>query len=290
MPDLTAKLPRALAERTVFASLAEESVEFAGHRGVPALLAHPDEGWVEQGAPKPTPRPVVIWMHGRSVHKELDPGRYLRWLRAPGGGIASCALDLPGHGERFVDAYTGPDHTLEVVEEMAGEIDHVVEALADPRWRGAFDLDRMGIGGMSAGGMTTLHRLSREHPFLCASVEATAGDFSFMQHHNAFVTCGGRDPDCELADRLDPVQHLEGWRPIPLLALHSEKDQWVPAGSIESFIEKVRTRYDEPADVELVTWPETGAWQEHAGFGRFSNDAKNIQREFFARHLPGVAG
>ncbi len=290
MPDLQAKLPNALAQRTVFARLAADDVEFEGHRGVPALLAHPDEGWSEPGAPEPTPRPVVIWMHGRSVKKEIDPGRYLRWLRAPEGGIATCALDLPGHGERFIEAYQGPDHTLEVVDAMAREIDRVVGALSDPRWRGAFDLDRIAIGGMSAGGMTTLHRLASEHPFVCACVEATAGDFSFMKHHDAFVTCGGRDPDCSLADCLDPVRHLDGWRPIPLLALHSDKDQWVPVGSIRSFVDAVRARFDQPDDVEIVTWPETGAWQEHAGFGKVSNDAKNIQTAFFARHLLGVEG
>jgi len=34
-------------------------------------------------------------MHGRTANKELDPGRYLRLIRA---GIAVCAIDLPGHG------------------------------------------------------------------------------------------------------------------------------------------------------------------------------------------------
>ena len=41
----------------------------------------------------PGPRPTIIWIHGRTVSKELDPGRYLRWLRAgptpgnPPGGL-----------------------------------------------------------------------------------------------------------------------------------------------------------------------------------------------------------
>ncbi|MCH8858659.1 MAG: hypothetical protein IID54_03665, partial [Proteobacteria bacterium] len=90
---------------------------------MPALLAHPDEGWNDPTAPAPTARPVVIWMHGRSVNKELDPGHYLRWLRAARGGIATCALDLPGHGERFIEAFQGPAHTLEVVRQAASEID-----------------------------------------------------------------------------------------------------------------------------------------------------------------------
>src|SRR5262245_11172372 len=60
-----------------------------GPSDIPALLVHPD--W-NSGQPAP----MVLWMHGRTVNKELDPGRYLRWMRA---GIGACAVDLPGHGE-----------------------------------------------------------------------------------------------------------------------------------------------------------------------------------------------
>ena len=62
---------------------------------VPALLVHPHLDRTSGTVTRPAP--VLVWMHGRTVAKELDPGRYLRLARA---GIASCALDLPGHGER----------------------------------------------------------------------------------------------------------------------------------------------------------------------------------------------
>ena len=68
--------------------------------GVPSLLVHPD--WAR-------PAPFVLWMHGRTVDKELDPGRYLRWVRA---GIGACAIDLPGHGERHEAAADEPSSTI----------------------------------------------------------------------------------------------------------------------------------------------------------------------------------
>lgn len=289
MPSPPHQLPRALAERTVYTRLDAHAVG----GGIPALLAHPDAGWNEPSAPAPTARPVMIWMHGRTASKELDPGRYLRWLRAPGGGIAACALDLPGHGERFIDGAQGPETTLEIVEKAASEINRVLEELASERFRGAFDLTRVGIGGMSAGGMVALTRLCREHPFRCAAVESTAADFEQMRSHVAFYTRGGRDPEGELARRLNPAAHLEQWRAIPLLALHSEKDEWVNVGAIRTFIETLKKRYEaqgvDPALAQLVTWPETGAPNEHAGFGRVSNEAKNLQTEFLARHLIGAS-
>lgn len=265
MIDRFQQHPRALVEKT-------RRMRLAAHRvdgGVPALLAHPD--WT-------SPAPVVIWMHGRTVSKELDPGRYLRWIRA---GIGACAVDLPAHGDRLDEIRQSPEHTLRVVSQMIEEIDHVLEALADPAWRGVFDLDRVAIGGMSAGGMATLRRLCDAHPFVCAAVESTAGDFSRMPYEGFH--------DASLVARLDPIRHLDSWRPIPLLALHSEADEWVPVGAIRSLAEALRARYAElgadPGLVELVTWPETGAPYEHAGFGRMANDAKNRQVDFLTRWL-----
>lgn len=266
MIERFAAMPSALREAARWVRLGEGEV--AG--GVPCMVAHPD--WTTRG-------PVMVWMHGRTVRKEIDPGRYLRWLRA---GIGVCAVDLPGHGERYDEGLQSPTRTLEVVERMIREVDVVVRALGVGEYGNVFDGARMGIGGMSAGGMVTLRRLCEPHGFVCAAVESTAGDFSLMPGYDA-------RHGAEAVARLDPMRHVEGWRPIPLLALHSEKDEWVPVGAIRGFVERLREEYAaRGADggmVELVTWAETGAPNEHAGFGRVSNDAKNVQTAFLSRWL-----
>ena len=38
---------------------------------VPTLLVRKDD----------LPRPFILWMHGRTADKFLDPGRYLRYVR-----------------------------------------------------------------------------------------------------------------------------------------------------------------------------------------------------------------
>ena len=276
MEERFARLPRALAERTITTRLAERTTPF-DDKGVPALLAHPDEGWNDPGV-RPTPRPVVIWMHGRTVSKELDPGRYLRWMRA---GIATCSIDLPYHGERADESRQTSEWTLRLAEQCVQEVDLILEALGEGRFNGAFDFGRMAIGGMSAGGMVALVRLCREHPFVCASVEATAGNFRVMEGHPFYIPA--------LAERMNPIDALEGWRPIPLLAMHSEADAWVPFEAMRSFVVELRAHYARrgapKVPIELVMWPETGAPHEHMGFGRFANEAKNAQTEFLVRHL-----
>jgi alpha-beta hydrolase superfamily lysophospholipase len=271
--DRFAQFPADLARRVRRVSLA----------GVPALIAHPD--WQR-------PTPAMIWMHGRTVSKELDPGRYLRWVRA---GIAAVALDLPGHGERSDAALQHPRATLDVLERMTREIDGVTDALADRAYEGLIDLARLGLGGMSAGGMATLSRLCDGHDFVCAAVEGTTGSLEGLY----FPSDGRSPPWGQEHDRarvrgLDPMRRLAGWRPLPLLALHSERDEVVPVGTLREFLAALRARYAaagaSPELIELRTWEETGAPREHAGFGRFGNEAKNAQLEFLVRHLRPEGG
>jgi alpha-beta hydrolase superfamily lysophospholipase len=276
MIDRFAQFPRALAERARVTRFGD----------VPVLLAHPD--W-------DTSVPTVLWLHGRTVNKELDPGRYLRWLRA---GIAACAIDLPGHGERAVAAMQEPRGTIDVLAQAVGEIDSVVEHLAGNEWGGVFDLDRLAIGGMSAGGMVALRRACEPHTFVCASVEGTTGwlEGLYFPEKVGLPARGARFVSTQAPERvreMDPSAHLGTFRPIPLLALHSEADQVVAWGVQRRFLEMLRGRYAQvgadPAMVESKTWAMTGAPQEHSGFGRVTNDAKNTQVEFFARCLRAQA-
>lgn len=268
MIERFARFPRSLAQKS-------RSVRL-GPSDIPVLLAHPD--WE-------SPAPVVLWLHGRTVNKELDPGRYLRWVRA---GIAACAIDLPGHGERPESLFQDPAQTPELIHQLLPEIDQILDALAEPRFNGVFDLERVGIGGMSAGGMATLRRLCDPHPFRCAAVEAATGNLAALFHPDSGrpVPLVRSQQDLE---PVDPARHLETWRPIPLLALHSEADRAVPIAGMRDFIDDLKNHYADrgadPAMIELATWPQTGAHMEHAGFGRFANQAKNRQLRFLKQHL-----
>ncbi len=272
-----AQFPSALVSRSRLARLADD---------IPALLAHPD--WK-------TPAPVVLWFHGRTAYKELDSGRYLRWVR---GGIAACAIDLPGHGERTEPGRQEPAETLGVLEQAIGEIDSIVDALRAPEYRGILDTSRLAIGGMSAGGMVTLRRLCDPHPFRCASVEATAGwleGLYFPDRVEAVLGPGAgkhtwsADHSPEKVARLDTLSSIESFRPIPLLAQHSRADRIVPYVVQAHFIDMLKARYRargvDDRLVELQSWEQTGAPEEHIGFGRVSPEAKTGQLAFLTRWL-----
>lgn len=308
--DRFAGFPRALSLRARAMRLGRASMIGGGlwpdRRAVPALVAHPD--WRSR-------TPVMVWLHGRTASKELDPGRYLRWIRA---GFAAVAIDLPGHGERAQAGWDGPgwhdpQHTLRVVAAALAEIDAVVEHVRTGgdggQLAGLVDPTRVGIGGMSAGGMVTLRRLCDSHDFRCAAVESTCGDLAGLYGRAGRsggagaadgTVAGVQAQDPGLLAALDPLPRIsaggaEGWpMPIPLLALHSEADMLVPFDLQRGFLDRLGESYEREAalgrgagrgSIEFRHWPTTGAPLEHSGFGRVSNDAKNIQTAFLVRHL-----
>lgn len=245
---------------------------------IPSLLTHPTENWwdVESVLPAPT----VLWFHGRTVNKMLDPGRYLRWKRL---GFASCAIDLPGHGERLDDSLQSPQSTLRIAEQQADEIEHIVDALSDSTFHGAFDTSNLAIGGMSAGGMVTLIYLTsgKSVTFRCAVIEASAGDFTVMEGHDFFVP--------ERVQRLNPIDHIDRLVSTPIFAVHSKIDSWVPVDGMTRFIEAAKQHHqsqgNDPGLASVHVWEETGAPYEHMGFGKRTNDTKNMENEFLERHL-----
>jgi alpha-beta hydrolase superfamily lysophospholipase len=243
--------------------------------GVPAVVVHParDADPSDDAAPLPAPVPTLMWMHGRTASKELDPGRYLRLARE---GIASIALDLPGHGAREDLAMQAPERAMAMVKQMSDEIDGVV---SDAASRGIVDHAALAVGGMSAGGMSACVRLCRAHPFRCALIECSTGDFGSL--------AGMPIHDAAVAEGIDPMTHLQGWRDIPFLALHARHDEWMPHAGTERFVAALRSRSAHPERVSMHTYERTGAVAEHVGFGQVAHDAKTRVCEFLVRYLRG---
>ena len=232
--------------------------------GVPCLIVRNDDA----------NRPFLFWMHGRTADKELNPGRYLRCVRR---GIHVCAVDLPGHGQRFDKTLQGRHRILDVILQMTNEIDGVLEGLGEI---GGFDVTSCALGGMSAGGMVAITRLLRPHEFRAAVLEASGGAWS---HLLSTPFCNKTFKDT--LEAMDPMKHLESWRDIPTIAFHSRHDAWIPFATESEFIDAIKEQSSNPGEIELVAFDHTGAPDEHMGFGRESAFVKEAQVNFLARHL-----
>ncbi len=161
--------------------------------------------------------------------------------------------------------------TLQVVAQAAGEVDAI---LSDLRALGSLDMTRIVIGGMSAGGMVAAVRCCAQHSFFGVLLEATTGDFEGQRGRPMY--------DAQLVGAMNPMTHLDGWRDIPLMALHSELDAWVSITGQRRFVDAVRARSAHPDQVVLHAYERTGAPHEHLGFGRMAGDAKARGTAFVA--------
>ena len=168
-------------------------------------------------------------------------------------------------------------HVLEVVLKMVDELDEVTDEAVNQL--GA-DPERLGIGGMSAGGMATLARLCRHHPYRAASVEATTGNWRAQARMPML-----RASQAAAIASLDPLEHLDHWREIPLQAVHCRADEWGSFAGQQAFITALRDRYRDPGQIEFTVYDRTGAQHEHAGFGLFAAEVKDRQRLFFMQQL-----
>ena len=245
---------------------------------VPALIVHPD---LDKRFLNPCP--WVLWIHGRTVYKELDPGRYNRWVRA---GIGTVAIDLPGHGERFVEGAHSPSQTVHNITQCLSEIPAILQSIIDLN---IFDMTKAAIGGMSAGGMIASRCLCNPHIFLGASIECTTGDllglyFPPPKSNPSKDALWRTHHDQAEVEAIDTPTHLAGFKPIPLLAMHNKGDELIPHSIQSNFIQKLRSNYiiknANPNLIDLVTYENTGSIQEHAGFGKFASEAKDLQLEF----------
>ena len=233
---------------------------------VPTLLIQAEEVYT-------APPPLLLWIHGRTAFKELDPGRYLRLMRR---GISVCAIDLPGHGERLDPRLHKPAHIMESILQAVEEVDTVtrfaIDALnADPK--------RVAIGGMSAGGMVACSRLCRPHLFAAAALESTSGNWIELPMMDVVDA-----PAAERIAESDPMHHLNHWRPLPLIAIHARLDTWVPFAGQWRFLDALEA-LGPPSLITRVAYGRTGAPGEHAGFGTMSSDAKDRHANFLAQQL-----
>ncbi len=262
MPQPIGQFPRSLLRHSRWTRVGD----------VPCVCIHPSiEGGAADSAWPASPAPTLLWLHGRTVNKELDPGRYQRHLAA---GIATIAIDLPGHGERAIDSMQGPGSLADLIEQCLPELD----AVAD--WAEHAGLARPGawaIGGMSAGGMVAACRLCLPHRFGALVMESSTGDLLSLP--------GAADRGGPRLAALNPIDRLDRWRSVPVLALHSELDCVVPVGGVRRFVEALKRRAIDPSAITLHTWPSTGAPDEHAGVGRMAPEAKSMGTAFLQRVL-----
>lgn len=165
---------------------------------------------------RPAPVPGALLLHGFALDKERMSA--VAGSALLGCGVASLALDLPLHGERFggvkLAALGAPFELLRRWRGALGECALALEHLAARR---EIDPGRVGLVGYSLGAFLGLKVASQERS-VRAVVVAAGGDLPDYVPFAGMVRA--------VADPLRLVRALAG---RPLLVVHGRYDRTIPA-------------------------------------------------------------
>ena len=203
------------------------------------------------------PFPLVTLVHGGPYGRwsdslQLSWAFSAQWLAANG-----YAVFLPnprggmGHGHAFAASVAGAVGEDDYADVISGLDRLVAEGVADP--------ERLGIGGWSQGGFMAAWAIGQTDRFKAAVMGAGVSDWgmmvaeSDMQHFEA--ECGGsagwEGPGPHRHDELSPISYA-GRISTPVLILHGEKDERVPA-SQGRYLARALREFQRP--FELVVYP-----------------------------------
>lgn len=177
-----------------------------GGESVPAILLMPSK--------TDRPAPAALLLHGFNLRKE-------HMVSAVGGellskGIASLAVDLPLHGERFTGILKPPRSPFEMMHRWRAAQQECRAALELLASHPDLDGSRLSIMGYSLGAFLGL-KVAADLPELRALVLAAGGDIPDYVPFAAMIRT--------LADPIRWVRNLRG---RPLLMMHGRQDTIVP--------------------------------------------------------------
>jgi uncharacterized protein len=201
--------------------LVYENVTFPSQN--PKLLLH---GWL---LPAQASQKIIIMVHGEQFHR-ADPEIRMMEIAAHlvENGYSVLAFDLRGHGESEGSMVSGGYFEQ---EDLGGAVEYA----------GARGFDRIGVLGFSMGAVTALMEAEKNKDIDAVVADSSFADLQdimqseFKQRTRApgfflnpllwmIKTIYGVD-----FPAIQPVKSVEGIAPRPVLFIHGERDETIPA-------------------------------------------------------------
>jgi hypothetical protein len=208
-----------------------------------------------------TKLPLVIILHGFTGRKEHC---FSQGYQLAQRGYYAVSIDLYLHGEaaegEFVPSHVAPCLD-EVLVRSVGYIERLVAVYAQ---NPVADGNRIGLLGISLGGVVIYRYLPHRSPHIRAAVVQIAGATPFwpltirkiMQHFPEF---GVTEAMVAIAEqRTADEAFLEGVSDFPLLMQYGQADPIVPIEEVRRVYQQIKSQYICPDLLELVEYPNAG--------------------------------
>jgi uncharacterized protein len=190
--------------------------------------------------------PVAIAVHWSGGSKEGMQGIGEELARR---GFIAVLPDVRTYGERTAEYASGGTFPS-LLDDTAKEISSIITALGSDK---RADTERVGITGISLGGLVTHAVVARDGRIGAAAPIAGSPDWHFAQGFG--VPGSGQVSTSRLMDRWEPLSHPGRYYPCALLMLHGRYDGTVPlAGSQKLYNTLIPFYAKAPAKLKLVTF------------------------------------
>ena len=207
--------------------------------------------------------PMVILVHGWSGHKE--DMLFLAYFLAVNNYFV-ISIDAVGHGERLRKEDWTLDALMNLIQQTAQDVNRVIASYErDAR----VDVQRVGLSGISMGGVITYQYLSQDNKRIRAAVPMIATpDFTSLingQNAGEIYTMLGlenqtlvNEPMVEMVRQLQPAQRMSQMISVPLLMLNGVNDPLINLEGVRNFYQHIQPLYTNPEEVQLIEYPGVG--------------------------------
>lgn len=211
----------------------------------------------QKGAPEHLP--LVILIHGWTGRKE-DVLFFAYFLAVRGYVVVS--MDAFGHGERAMKEGWTVEAFSNLLLQTSEDINRVIAHYEkDPR----VDVSRVGLSGISMGGVITYYYLTREDKRIRAAVPMIATpDFSSLinsQISEEILRMLGQEGKDITADAtlgaimaMQPSQKMHLMTSVPLLMLNGTSDPLIDLEGVRQFYQNIKPLYKDPESVKLIEY------------------------------------
>ena len=226
--------------------------------------------------------PLVILVHGWTGRKE--DVLFLAHLLAVNGYFA-VPIDAVGHGERVREEAWTYEALLNLTHQTAEDVNRVI---AHYEGDSRVDVQRVGLGGISMGGVITYEYLTRKDKRIRAAVAMIATpDFTSLLHSSnagEIIKALGLDGQnivddstLEAIQAIQPAHKMSQMVSVPLLMLNGVDDPLIDLEGVRDFYRRIKPLYAQPAAVQLI---------EHPGVTHYTPYAMQVDAlDWFQRYL-----
>lgn len=232
------------------------------------------------------PRPAIVTIHGGGGSKKDLDARTIE--RVTSIGVTLVSIDLYLHGEHVPPDFdrralgeSSLPLLLEIYGHTARDLFGVLAHLGDDS---AVDRDRLGIRGGSMGGYIVLAAmgmgvLARAALSVCGAADYTRTFTRRLQRHNV----GDDEIERQIKEveprirEIDPIFHLDGFPPRPVMMIHGARDPLVPIEAHRALYDALVPRYRKrPQDLLFLT---------HAGGHETPQSVEDLGWDWLIRQL-----